>query len=516
VIYRVFRLGRESLLSISNWNIHLVKMHGRRRYNAVAAAVAVVACCFLLVASLSCSIVAAQFNPVSREPLQNHHSLSVPFDQSQVYWMFGGSTVLTQRAIRLTPTSQDVSGWLWNDYPIESPNFEIEFRVLATSKQHYGGEGVAMWLLHKNEDPHMSGNAPNLQGPLFGLKENFRGIGIVFDVYDNDNGRNNPSVFVLENMDGAQKRWGYQQDFEQDMYRGTGTVDPNSPESMAAREAVSVNGAPPGGVGQPVGGGGAISNVNYRCRANIRNVGQPVRVLVKVLHNILHVYTSDLPGQASFQPCLTVDFPASATFEQSHLAFTASTGQAADQHQVSEIQVRYLPVTASDPVDVYGKSGGGGGRNRAMGGGVTGWFFLFVMVATHVSLLACALITVTAMHKLSTLTAANIDPMLICAQLNPLCRMDALVYVGHVALLLVGMQWSFALCHVLLLARRLQQLVVSQQASSLYFNPATLTNMLRKMGSGGIAGLLSSYTFRMQCALGFYLLLEVLYLYTGI
>jgi len=35
-------------------------------------------------------------------------------------------------------------------------------------------------------------------GPLFGMKTEFKGVGVLFDTYDNDNARNNPSVFVLE------------------------------------------------------------------------------------------------------------------------------------------------------------------------------------------------------------------------------------------------------------------------------------------------------------------------------
>ena len=34
----------------------------------------------------------------------------------------------------------------------------------------------------------------------------FSGVGVIFDVYDNDNKRNNPSIFVLENMAGRKDR----------------------------------------------------------------------------------------------------------------------------------------------------------------------------------------------------------------------------------------------------------------------------------------------------------------------
>lgn len=61
-----------------------------------------------------------------RRPIETHHSLHHPFDQSSVYWKYGGSTVMTTKAIRLTPATQSRTGWLWNDYPVESANWEVE------------------------------------------------------------------------------------------------------------------------------------------------------------------------------------------------------------------------------------------------------------------------------------------------------------------------------------------------------------------------------------------------------
>ena len=52
----------------------------------------------------------------------------------QVYWNFGGSTVLTKSAIRLTPSTQDRRGWLWNEYPLESPHWEMEYKLEVFSK----------------------------------------------------------------------------------------------------------------------------------------------------------------------------------------------------------------------------------------------------------------------------------------------------------------------------------------------------------------------------------------------
>jgi hypothetical protein len=55
-----------------------------------------------------------QFKP-SSAAVEAHHSLHRPHDQSQVYWNFGGATVLTKKYIRITPSGQNRRGWLWND-----------------------------------------------------------------------------------------------------------------------------------------------------------------------------------------------------------------------------------------------------------------------------------------------------------------------------------------------------------------------------------------------------------------
>ncbi len=93
-------------------------------------------------------------DPVSYNHLpEAHHSLATPLDQSQVYWNFGGSTVSTRRHIRLTPSTQDRRGWLWNEYPLEADNWEVEFKIEVFSKPHFGGDGMAFWVLTGDHDP---------------------------------------------------------------------------------------------------------------------------------------------------------------------------------------------------------------------------------------------------------------------------------------------------------------------------------------------------------------------------
>ena len=52
-------------------------------------------------------------------------------------------------------------------------------------------------------DPSYSAEGSEaLKGPLFGLRADFKGFGVIFDTYDNDGRRDNPSIYVIMNKEG--------------------------------------------------------------------------------------------------------------------------------------------------------------------------------------------------------------------------------------------------------------------------------------------------------------------------
>jgi mannose-binding lectin 1 len=51
-----------------------------------------------------------------------------------------------------------------------------------------------------------------LSGSVFGMRSDFDGFGVVFDVYDNDNRRDNPAVFVLKN-EGTETKFNHDADY---------------------------------------------------------------------------------------------------------------------------------------------------------------------------------------------------------------------------------------------------------------------------------------------------------------
>lgn len=134
-------------------------------------------------------------------PIESHHSLHHPFDISMPYWKYGGSTVCTESFIRLTPNAQSRSGWIFNEFQLQSSDWEIEVHFNVRADYHIGGDGWAIWILNDTHHPRKQRIANHynfLSGDLFGMVSNFEGFGVIFDTYDNDGKRDNPSIFVIK------------------------------------------------------------------------------------------------------------------------------------------------------------------------------------------------------------------------------------------------------------------------------------------------------------------------------
>jgi hypothetical protein len=114
--------------------------------------------------------------------VEEHHSLRRPLDESQVYWKYGGSTVGSRNRMQLTPRASKARGFLLNDYPMDSDDFEIYTRVDVHKKTHHpvGGEGMALFILDPDHKTFPTA-AAFAYGPLMGLPIPFKGVGVVFD-----------------------------------------------------------------------------------------------------------------------------------------------------------------------------------------------------------------------------------------------------------------------------------------------------------------------------------------------
>ncbi|PFH50471.1 hypothetical protein AMATHDRAFT_61073 [Amanita thiersii Skay4041] len=108
------------------------------------------------------------------------HSLYAPYidqDLQNRWWDFGADAyVNTNKHVRLTRPVPSQMGWLWSRLPLSTPSFVIdtEFKVSGEST-HLFGDGLAMWITTERTQ----------EGPIFGNKDKFRGLGIFLDTYAN-------------------------------------------------------------------------------------------------------------------------------------------------------------------------------------------------------------------------------------------------------------------------------------------------------------------------------------------
>ncbi|XP_065192636.1 vesicular integral-membrane protein VIP36-like [Sycon ciliatum] len=133
-----------------------------------------------------CSLVGAQDGNQDQDGgsdyLRREHSLVKPYTGTGMdipLWDFGGSTVVSNEYIRLTPDRQSKQGHLWNQVPNHMRHWEIRvsFMVHGAGRSLYG-DGFGIWYA---KDRMQFGN-------VFGNQDKFSGLGVFLDTYSNFDG----------------------------------------------------------------------------------------------------------------------------------------------------------------------------------------------------------------------------------------------------------------------------------------------------------------------------------------
>ncbi|KAJ1547443.1 hypothetical protein HK096_002920, partial [Nowakowskiella sp. JEL0078] len=97
---------------------------------------------------------------------------------------FLDAIVNVNREIRLTPDRQSKHGWLWSRNPLTASSWVIDFEFKVHSHHPLHGDGFAFWYTEDKE----------IDGPVFGSKDKFKGLGIFFDTYANSRPKTYNSV----------------------------------------------------------------------------------------------------------------------------------------------------------------------------------------------------------------------------------------------------------------------------------------------------------------------------------
>lgn len=127
-------------------------------------------------------------------------ALQYPFithDYENDNYVYGGSAVLAKSHARLTADQPGQRGYLYARELITAENFEVEveFKIEGAGTSLYG-DGMAFWLL--SPDQQIS------EGSVFGLQDYFKGTAILIDTYRNHRpGKAFPYIVLMQN-DGRQ------------------------------------------------------------------------------------------------------------------------------------------------------------------------------------------------------------------------------------------------------------------------------------------------------------------------
>jgi len=243
---------------------------------------------------------------------------------------FGGDTIIrTDRYIRLTPELPSRSGWLFSRVPLTATNWEIEFEFKIHGSGTLYGDGFAMWLTKERAQ----------QGPVFGFKDNWDGLGIVFDTYKN----NRPGVVFPLVM----------------AMLGDGKTPYDSSADGKANELAACSAR-------------GIRNQQYPTKARLRYFHDK-NLALDLMYKSENEWTNcfDVPG---------IKLPTVA-----YLGFSAETGELSDNHDIISVSTSNLYQPGGSQNAGIGKAGPtnankyrGPGSTKE-GGGWAWFFFKFVL-----------------------------------------------------------------------------------------------------------------------------------------
>ncbi|KAI7870259.1 legume-like lectin family-domain-containing protein [Spinellus fusiger] len=240
------------------------------------------------------------------------HSLSVPYidDELQNRWFdFNGNTIVnTNRHMRLTSNLPSQVGNVWSRLPLTATNFEIEFEFsVSGSDSHLYGDGFALWLTKQR------GNT----GPVFGSANEFEGLGVFFDTYDNERSHKHSFPYISSMLGDGVKSYDNNKD----------------------------------GSNTELGG----------CEADFRSKEIPTKArLTYHKENYLELEVQ-LRDETTWERCFKVTNVKLPT--PIFLGFSAHTGELADNHDIIHVTTKSLPSVAKtyEPVNASKKEKTGSG-----------------------------------------------------------------------------------------------------------------------------------------------------------
>lgn len=121
-------------------------------------------------------------------------------DATVPFWEYEGNAIASEEMVRITPSLRSKKGSIWSKMKTGFEWWEVELWFRVNGRGRLGADGLALWFTDMKSP----------EGPVFGAADNWRGLGVFFDSFDNDGKGNNPYIMAMVN-DGT-KAYDHQSD----------------------------------------------------------------------------------------------------------------------------------------------------------------------------------------------------------------------------------------------------------------------------------------------------------------
>ncbi|GLV39697.1 ergic53 [Carabus blaptoides fortunei] len=146
---------------------------------------------FAFTAACLCSFISAN-TPHKR--FEYKYSFKPPYlaqkDGSVPFWEYGGNTIASSENVRIVPSLRSQKGAIWTRQPTNFEWWEVDIVFRVTGRGRVGADGLAFWFTETKGA---------YDGDVFGSSDQWVGLGVFFDSFDNDNKHNNPYIMAVQN-----------------------------------------------------------------------------------------------------------------------------------------------------------------------------------------------------------------------------------------------------------------------------------------------------------------------------
>ena len=97
-------------------------------------------------------------------------------DGTVPFWVYEGNAIASEEMVRITPSLRSKKGSIWTKEPFTSNYWEVELWFRVTGRGRLGADGLGFFFTESKL----------AEGPVFGSADNWNGLGIFFDSFDND------------------------------------------------------------------------------------------------------------------------------------------------------------------------------------------------------------------------------------------------------------------------------------------------------------------------------------------